>query len=52
MSLANSDALDRVFQGLKSKNEAIRLKSSYELHSLVAAVARGDQPPTTGERAR
>ncbi len=41
MSLQGSEALSRTFQELKSKNQDIRLKASYDLYSLIVSAARG-----------
>jgi len=41
MSLQGSEALSRTFQELKSKNQDIRLKASYDLSSLIVSAARG-----------
>lgn len=43
MSSQASEALSRNFQELKSKNQDIRLKASYDLHSLIVSAARGRQ---------
>lgn len=39
--MASSEALNRIFVELRSKNEEIRLKASYDLHSHVSIAARG-----------
>ena len=43
MSLQGSEALSRTFQELKSKNQEVRLKASYDLYSLIVLAARGNQ---------
>lgn len=41
MALRVLDALNPIFSDLKSKNEDIRLRASYELRSQVVTAARG-----------
>lgn len=41
MALQLSDSLSRTFADLKSKNEDVRLRASYDLQGLVTTAARG-----------
>lgn len=41
MALHFSESLSRTFVDLRSKNEDVRLRASYNLHGLVTTAARG-----------
>ena len=41
MASQSVDSLNRTFSDLKSKNEDLRLRASYDLYNLVATAARG-----------
>lgn len=41
-----TDATQRIFHDLKSKNEETRSRASYELRDSVTAVSRGSAPPS------
>lgn len=41
MASHSADSLNRTFSDLKSKNEDVRLRASYDLYNLVVTAARG-----------
>lgn len=43
MAAQAMEALNRIFIELKSKNEDIRLRASYDLRDLVVSAARGEE---------